>query len=251
MELLPLLRWGWRRRLVLVGALVASIAAFVALGGSRSSGATSAIAWTQVTLDTPHSQLAAAAPAGADTLSWRASLLTHLMATDASTRELASRLGVTQNELGVVDLRLSVPLVQTSMAVASSEAGFLAATPYSADVFLPDPTLPVISIEATAPQSSSAQRLAKAAVAILNLQASPGGRFSSSIPTDADPRRRTLQPFGIARVAPVQVMLVRASTTSLKPVAGALFVFLLCCVLGGRLAALARRLRPRSGAQTA
>ncbi len=248
MELLPLLRWGWRRRLVLIGALVASVAAFVALGGSRSSEATSAVAWTQVTLDTPHSQLAAAAPAGSDTLSWRASLLTHLMAADASKRELANRLGVTQNELGVVDLGLSVPVIQTSMAVASAQAGSLVATPYTVDVFLPDPTLPVISIDAVAPQRSGAERLAVAAVAILKSQASPGGRFSSPIRTDADPRSRTLQPFTIHQVAPVRVMLVPASTLSLKPIAGALFVFLLCCVLGSRLA---RRLRPRSPALAA
>jgi len=249
MELLPLLRWGWRRRLVLVGALVASVTAFVALGGNRSSGgAAGAVAWTQVTVDTPHSQLAAAAPTGADTLSWRASLLTHLMATGASTRELASRLGVAQNELAVVDLGLSVPIVQTSMAVASSLASSLVATPYTVDVFLPDPTLPVISIYTVAPQRSGAERLAAAAVAILNSQASPGGRFSSLIPTDADPRRRTLQPFAIHQVAPVRVMLVPASTTSLKPIAAALFVFVLCCVLGSRLA---RRLRPRSRALAA
>ncbi len=117
MELYPLLRWVWRRRLVVVGALVASIAAFVLLG-SRSPATSTAVAWTQVTLDTPHSQLASAAPAGADTLSWRASLLSHLLATDASTRALAQRLGVTEDEVSVDDLSLSVPTIQTSMAVA-------------------------------------------------------------------------------------------------------------------------------------
>ena len=175
MELLPLLRRGWRRRWVLVGAVVASVAAFVALGGSRSSGATSAIAWTQVTLDTPRSQLVTAAPAGADTLPWRAALLVHLMTTDASTRELANRLGVSQNELAVVDPSLVAPAVQTSMAVASSKAAFLALTPYALDVFLTDPTVPVISIEAGALQPAGAERLATAAVAVLKSQASPGG----------------------------------------------------------------------------
>ena len=130
MELLPVLRWGWRRRLVLVGALVAAVAAFVVLAGSRSSGATSsAVAWTQATLDTPRSQLAAAAPTGADTLPWRASLVVHLMATNASTREIASRLGVNPNELEVVDPSLSAPTVQTSMAAASAEAATQAVTP--------------------------------------------------------------------------------------------------------------------------
>ncbi|MFZ0041393.1 MAG: hypothetical protein WAK93_08805 [Solirubrobacteraceae bacterium] len=248
MELLPILRWVWRRRLVLGGALIASVAAFVVLGGSRSSRATSAVAWTQVTLDTPRSQLVAAAPAGADTLSWRASLLTHLMATDTSSRELAQRLGLTQNELAVVDPSFAAPIVQTSMAVASAEAASLVATPYSLAVFLPDPGLPVVSIEAGAPQPSAAERLATAAVAILKSQGSPGGRFSSLIPTDGDARSRTLQPFAIDQVAPVRVRLFPASTLSLKAIAGALIVFLLWCVLGCRLAC---RLRPRSRALAA
>jgi hypothetical protein len=243
MELLPLLRWGWRRRLVLVGALVASVAAFVVLSGSRSSGATSsAVAWTQATLDTPLSQLAAAAPTGADTLPWRASLVVHLMATNASTREIASRLGVNPNDLEVVDPSLSAPTVQTSVAAASAQAATQAVTPYTVVVFLADPGLPVISIEAGAPDSSAAERLAAATVAVLKSQASAGGSFVSPIRTDADPLANTLQPFGIDQVAPVQVKVFPASTLSLKAIAGALFVFALCCVLGSQLA---RRIRPR------
>jgi len=248
MELLPLLRGVWRRRLILVVALAASIAAFVGLGGGRSSGASSAVAWTQVTVDTPHSQLAAAAPAGADSLAWRASLLTHLMATDASTRELARAVGVTPQELAVVDLGLSVPAVPTSMAVASALAAAPLATPYGLEVFLPDPTLPVISIEAAAPRPSGAERLTAVAVAVLKSQASPGGSFSSPIPTDSNPRERTLQPFGIDQVAPVRVMVFPATSSSLKPIAGALFAFALCCVLGGRVAWLMRRRRPSTQA---
>ena len=136
MELLPLLRWGWRRRFVLVGALVASVAAFVALGGNRSSGATAAVAWTQVALDTPRSQLASAEPAGADTLSWRAPLLMDLLASDASTRELTQRLGVAQSELAVVDPSAAVPIVQTSMAVASAKSASTVATPYALELSL-------------------------------------------------------------------------------------------------------------------
>jgi hypothetical protein len=251
MELLPLLRRAWRRRLVLVGALVASIAVFVALGGSRSSRATIAVAWTQVALDTPHSQLVAATPAGADTLPWRASLLMDLLASDASTRAITQRLGATQDELTVVDPSASLPTVQTSTAVASAKAASLLATPYVLEVFLSDPSLPVISIEAGAARRSGAERLAAAAVAFLKSQASPGGRFSSPIRTDADPRSETLQPFTIDQLTPVQVKLFPSSAQSLKPIAGALLVFLMCCAFGGRLASLARRLRPPSRALAA
>jgi hypothetical protein len=251
MELLPLLRWGWRRRLVLAGALVASIAAFVGLGGGRSSGASTAVAWTQVALDTPRSQLAAATPTGADTLPWRASLLMDLLATDASTKELAQRLGVTQDEVTVLDPNAAVPIVQTSTAVASAKAASLIATPLALEVFLPDPSLPVISIEAGASQRSRAERLLAAAVAFLKSQASPGGPFSSPIKTDADPRNHNLQPFAVDQVTPVQVKVFPSSAMAMKPIAGALFVFVLCCVLGGRGASLRRRLRPRSRALAA
>lgn len=245
MELLPLLRWGSHRRLILAGALIVSIAAFVALGDSGSSGTSTAVAWTQVTLDTPQSQLAAAAPTGANTLVWRASLLVHLMATNASTRELAGRLGVSGNELSVVDPSLAVPSVPTSMAVASAKAASLATTPYTLTVFLAEPGLPVISIEAAAPQAAEAKRLAAAAVAVLASHASPGGRFISPIRTDADPLSETLQPFGIDQVAPIQAKLLPASTLSLKAIVAALFLFLLCTVLGSRLQGR-RRPRPRA-----
>lgn len=251
MELLPLLRWGWRRRLVLVGALVASIAAFVGLGGGKSSGATTAIAWTQVALDTPNSQLAAATPTGADSLPWRASLLMDLLASDASTREIAQRLGVTQDELTVLDPAASVPIVQTPTAVASAKAAFQIATPYALEVFLPDPSLPVITIEAGASQRSRAEQLLAAAVAFLKSQASSGGRFISPIKTDADPRSHTLQPFTVDQVTPVQVKAFPSSGLAMKPIAGALFVFLLCCVLGGRLASLRRRIRSHGRALAA
>jgi hypothetical protein len=166
-----------------------------------------------------------------------------LLATDASTRQLAHSVGTTQDAVTVFDPAASVPLVQTSTAVASAKAASMIATPYALEVFLPDPSLPVISIEAGASQRSRAERLAAAAVAFLKSQASPGGRFSSPIKTDADPRNETLQPFTVDQITPVQVKVFPSSALAMKPIAGALFVFLLCCVLGGRLAALRRRTR--------
>jgi len=206
-----------------------------------------AVAWTQVALDTPRSQLATATPAGADTLAWRASLLVHEMATDDSTRELAHSLGIPQTELTVFDPLLAVPTVQTSMAMAAAQASLVAA-PYTLEVFPADPSLPAITIEAAAPQASAAERLAMAAVAILKTQASPGGHFTSAIPTDADPLSKTLQPFEIKQVAPTQLKVFHGSTLKRRGVAGALLVFVLCCILGCQVA---RRLPPRRRAVAA
>ena len=89
MELLPILRLIWRRRILLGAGLVVSLA--LALGSAARRQSSSALAWTRVNLDTPKSQLVNSAPGGADTLPWRASLLIHLMATDATQRRLAQR----------------------------------------------------------------------------------------------------------------------------------------------------------------
>ena len=53
MEILPVLRLIWRRRILLVIATVAAIAVFVGLGGTKPASSSSAVAWTRVTLDTP------------------------------------------------------------------------------------------------------------------------------------------------------------------------------------------------------
>ena len=127
MELLPIFRLIWRRRLLLGAGLVAAIAAMVVLGGK--SATSSYVAWTQV-LDTPKSQLVAAAPSGGNTLAWRASLLSHLMATEVSKQDLARRIGVRSDQVGVADPSLALPTVPTNTAVAASKAALGITTPY-------------------------------------------------------------------------------------------------------------------------
>src|SRR3954464_12220890 len=76
MELVPVVRLLWRRRLPLAaGLLVAAVLAFV---GGRTSAPSSGVASTRVSLDTPKSMLVDTTPAGATTLAWRAALLPHL-----------------------------------------------------------------------------------------------------------------------------------------------------------------------------
>ena len=87
MELVAILRVLWRRRVaVLAGALLAVLVGF----GMASPPTRSGIAWSSVALDTRPSQLVARTPKGADTLSWRSSLVTHLAtSTDARDRSRA------------------------------------------------------------------------------------------------------------------------------------------------------------------
>src|ERR1700722_18595960 len=130
MELLLFYRAIWRRRLRLgVGLLIAGFV-LVGLGGTKLSATTVGYASTQVALETPKSQAVDAFPGGANTLAWRASLLSHLMATQASTAAVARRLGVRPAEVTVVDSELAQPVVPTDTATAATKES-------AADVFTP------------------------------------------------------------------------------------------------------------------
>jgi hypothetical protein len=228
MELLPILRRLSRRRSLLALGVLCAIAILVGLGGTKPATRSEAVAWTSVSLDTPKSQLVDVAPVGADTLPWRASLLSHLMASSSSTSQLARQLGVSADQVTVTDSAFGVPLLETAPALAAIKAATSTATPYVVTPFLTNSSLPVISIEAVGPDRAGAVRLAHAAVAVLRAQASPGGRFKSLIRTNANTPR--LQPFVADQVSPVRDTVLRASKPPIKAIGAAFFVFMLWCI---------------------
>ncbi len=233
MEILLVLRAAWRRRRLVAGAVASAVIVFVGLHGMSPATTTSAVAWTRVALDTPRSQLLAVAPTGSESLIWRASLIEHLMATDASTRELASRLGVPANQVLVVDNDLVNPLVATTIANAATLAAGRAMAPYTLTVFLQNTSMPVISIEAAGPTRAGADRLAGAAVAVLSAQGSAPGVFASQVHTNGE--QSTLQPFEVVPIAPVRETVLSSSKLPLKALGAAFFVFMLCIVVGRRV----------------
>ena len=228
MELLPLLRRLWRRRVLLGAGILVAVAALVAFGGTSPVTTRGALASTSVTVDTPRSQLVAAAPAGADTLAWRAVFLAHLMATDTSKMELARRLGVSLNQVAVVDPTLTQPLVPTDTAEAATKVASSASAPYVLTTFPPNTSVPLISIQAAGPDRADAARLAEAAVAVLQSRGSTDDRpFASQVMTNAGVLRR--QPLVVSQAAPVRIKVVRISSLSAKAVVVPLFVFLAWC----------------------
>ena len=233
MELLPLVRMLWSRRYLLVAGVVVAIATAFAVGSQPP--ASSAVAWTRVALDTPTSQLVESAPVGADSLPWRASLLSHLMATDATQRQLALRLGVAPDRVAVVDSALVAPLIPASMPKKAADAAAITGAPYVLTVAVKDRSLPVISINAAAPDRAGAERLAQAAVGVLQSEASSDGRYSSLIPTGGGRRR---QSFVVQAVEGVRVKAVVARSLSIKQVGAPLLVlvgWVVAVLLGPRL----------------
>jgi hypothetical protein len=247
MELLPILRLIWRRRLLLGAGLVVSLALALGIGGPPPSS--SALAWTRVNLDTPTSQLVNAAPGGADTLPWRASLLVHLMATDATQRQLAQRLHVRPDEVVVDDTALKLPIVPASIPAAAAEAAQVTRAPYVLTIALTNPMLPTIAIEAAAPEGAGAKRLAAAGVAILESQASlSDARYSSKILTGGGFALKR-QPFVVHQVAPIRAKPVTQRVISPKQIGPPLFLLALWTAAalllpGGRLSAGAGRVNP-------
>jgi hypothetical protein len=237
-ELFPVLRWIRRRWAVLaVGGGVAIVMA-IAIGLPPTTS--SAVAWTRVTLDTRTSQLVEPAPGGAETLPWRASLLTHLLTGDVTQRQLAQRVGVRPDQVTVVDQALSVPESPASMPQIAAKVANVTRAPYVLTVAMPDQALPIISLVAAAPDRAGAVRLANAAVAVVGSRASAGGTYRSPILTDpAYPP--ALQPFVIDQVTPVHAKTVVARPMPGKAVAVLVFVFGAWCAA----VALLPRLMPR------
>jgi hypothetical protein len=222
-ELLPILRRLWRRKAALGIGLVLAIGAAAAIGGSPP--AASEVAWTRVVLDTPKSELVQSAPGGSDTLAWRASLLIHLMGTDAEGRALAQRLGVPPYEVDVMDEAYTFPEVPASMPVRAAAAASTTAAPYVLTLGMDDPVLPVIAIKAAAPQREAAVRLAAAAVARLEAQASPvAAPYSSKILTGGGAALKRQQ-FTVQQVAPIRTKRETARSLPTKQIAVIAFVF--------------------------
>lgn len=246
MELLPLIRAFWRRRLLLGAGILVATVVMVGLGGTKPVKTTIAFGTTAVQLDTPQSEIVSAAPAGSDTLAWRADLLSHLMATASLTDAVAQRLGVKPYELGVVDPALVMPLDPTDTAEAATKVATTAA-PYVLTTYIPDNIAPVIAIQAAAPTKTGAKRLAQAAVEVLQAQASGTGSYTSDVITGTGPPK--LQPFVVDQVEPVHLRQVSSSSPPIKAIGGALFVLIAWWV--GVLLVLPRMSRRFAGGRRA
>jgi hypothetical protein len=250
MELVGLGRVLWRRRrLIALGAVVA-IAIGIVLGGAPP--ARSGFAQTAVIVDTPRSQLVDNAPLGGDSMNWRASLLAHLMATEANKDALARRLGIRRDDLAVVDPALAIPEIASSLPKAASQMAGVTAVPYVLTVHLRDDTLPVIAIDAVAPDRQAASRLATAAREVLRAGAPPPQPEATVSDEDAtsDAFRSDLtqlQPFVVRDVGPVRAKAIVEGSFPVKAVGAAVFVFVLWTIAAVVLPLLAFLTRRRGG----
>jgi hypothetical protein len=230
MEGLIVLKVISRWRIVLAIGLLVAVAAAFAVGRPQSTK--SGVALTRVALDTPNSQIVYSAPTGAGTLPWRASLLTHLVASEAIKREIAQRMGIHPYELAVVDPTLVAPPVPSSLPKAAAEVAAINPAPYVVTTYLTNGGLPIISIGANAPDRAAAARLAAATADVIKSEAGSGHGDTE------------LQRFVIQSVAPIHAKTLVTTGKPVKAVALLIFVFgLWCAGLGTFIGA--RKVLPR------
>jgi hypothetical protein len=178
-----------------------------------------------VVLDTPESQLVRVVPRGADSLVWRAALLAQLMTTDEARASVAARLRLPPAELAVIDAALATPVAATTLPLAAASAAAVRPEPYLLTVHA-DPQLPLVSIEARAPDPAAAARLARAGALELGA-AAPGAD---------DP---ALQRYTVAAIGPPHVRAVATGQGRMRAIGAALAAFALWCAGVGLLSRLA------------
>jgi hypothetical protein len=214
MRLAGPLRVLWRRRIVVVvGALLAIAAAVV--GIQRGAAAPTASSLTKVLIDTPKSLVADAQARGAGTIYTRARLVGGLIADGDAKAAVARRVRLQPSELAIMGPGAAAPpdvltpLAEQAITVAK------VTQPYIVSVEVA-PNLPIISIDAKAPDRDQAVKLDRAAVDTLSSVArvAPGGGSSVAIEQLGRPLITTKAPGG----------------GKAKAVGGALALFILWCL---------------------
>jgi hypothetical protein len=234
MELVEVTRLLWGRRIIVgIGLVLAVVVGLLAGRGSAHAAPSTGLGTVQLLFDTSDSQLAEAAPLGADTLPMRAALLADTLATDTGRAAVARAVGVPMQQLAILGPSTrALPPVETPLVTQSAVAA-VAKQPYVVDVFA-DEVTPIISIEAHAPDAERARSLAGAAAA---------GLRSLSVADDPSQSHG----FVLDTVTPLRAKALAGPGRhrSMMMVAGAIATFALWCCGVVLLAAVSRRRRVR------
>ena len=164
MELVTILRELWRLRVLVLGiallALLVGMALAFRLPSLESRKYEVGVATASVLVDTPNSQVIEVAPKGSDTLAMRASLLANLMAEGVVKTAIAERAGIAPDDLH--------GMAQSTVAAAGAKPEVPPARAYALVTRVVGTPggdqLPIIEIDAQAPDAARAAKLAEAAV---------------------------------------------------------------------------------------
>jgi hypothetical protein len=230
LESVTILRELFRLRLavVIVGLISLLIAYAIAFGLAfppQSRSYTVGIANARILVDTPNSQVVEVAPKGSETLGARANVLANLMVDGEVKDAIAREAGLDPKQLVAGSISTGGPEEED----VSDERVYTLTTGVVLNSDMSE--LPIISVEAQAPNTGSAIALADAAVSGL----------SKYLDTRAENQRiedtRRLQVSGLGRA---QGHEETRGTGKLAAIAAAIFVFVSGCVAVLLISALAR-----------
>jgi hypothetical protein len=239
-ELIGALRMLRRRRVLVALGVLAAVAAGLAVERRLDSGAAAAqepmVAETRLFVDTP-TPLAVDVEADTETIGAHAALLADLMAAEPQVRAIARGAGVAVGDLAVLRPVLTAPAERGQLAERTAEAP--PSRPYTLKVTA-SVALPIVSLEAGAPDADVAARLAQAGTEALESLAAAKG------PTPG--RRLVVEPLEPVTVAEPEA---GGAPASLLGLAAAFVTFVVWCVAvvlaGGVVRGLRRPAAARAG----
>jgi hypothetical protein len=164
MDTVTILRDLWRHRFLVVAvylvALLVGISVVYKIPSFESRNYQVGVATARILVDTPSSQVVEVAPKGSDTLGVRANLLASLMVDGVVKSAIAGRAGLQPNKLvGVTDAATEPAPVSDVPGPRAFVLTTKVLTNNSGD------QLPIIELDAQAPDRAGAARLASAAIA--------------------------------------------------------------------------------------
>jgi hypothetical protein len=199
--------------LVAIGMLAAiAVGVLASRGEAKQTGTASA----RVVLDTAKSQLIYRDPSGGDTLGWRGVLLAELAGSRPVADRIAKEVGIRRKQLVVVYPDLAEPVMPATLPSRAAQAARVTSQKYVLTVRFDD-VLPIISLDAQAPDRAAAARLAEAATSALKA-------VGTSEPVTAQ-----IQGLVVERVGPVHSKAVIDRPQPLLGVALAVSLFGLWC----------------------
>lgn len=233
MDIVTILRKLWQRRL-LVGlvALVASVVGFMLAYQvsfpPKSRSYKVGVATARVLVDTPKSQVVEVAPKGSETLGPRASLLANLMVDGKVKADIAHRAGLRPGQL-LASAQSGTEAQAIEPSATGDRKAYILTTGvvYSADLG----ELPIIKVDAQAPDARQASELANAAVTGL------GDHLDSKAADEEVSDRRRLRVSGLGRAQASEVV---RGPSAMIAFGAAIFIFLGGCAAIIVASALAR-----------
>lgn len=187
MELVFLFRRLWRRRLLAVAGVVVAAGAGQFLSGGSTQGIGTAS--TRLAITTSQAVVQASAPASQSNTGPppnHAPWVADLLATGTAKREIAGAASIPADQLAVVDVNVNQLVVATPLPTAVSQASASFGARYTLLVNPSGGELPVVELDAEAPDRGGAERLLVAARQVLTDLAS-GSHGSGLIVTVISP----------------------------------------------------------------